>query len=100
MGYKIADRSIEKISVPVVCRIADQKFEFEKRCRMRKKQSLKRRTYLQIFLWKIIRLLFIWKKMHLEKCQGIHLMKNGYSSIKKSSEKSLAFLIVDFTSHR
>ena len=29
MGYKIADRFIEKISVPVVCRIADQKFEFE-----------------------------------------------------------------------
>ena len=29
MGYKIADRFIEKVSVPVVCRIADQKFEFE-----------------------------------------------------------------------
>lgn len=29
MGYKIADRFIEKISVPVACRIADQKFEFE-----------------------------------------------------------------------
>ena len=29
MGYKIADRFIEIVSVPVVCRIADQKFEFE-----------------------------------------------------------------------
>ena len=29
MGYKIADRFIERLSVPVVRRIADQKFEFE-----------------------------------------------------------------------
>lgn len=29
MGNKIADCFIEKVSVPMVCRIADQKFKFE-----------------------------------------------------------------------